>query len=148
MGHLFGVTGLRSLLATAAAAPTCYERERPALTFTSSTAVTILCTALLIGSVVQSDAHHASSGWTYPPACCKDQKIGGDCGAIPGANVTRGPHGYSIFIHPGDHHHATRSHKFFVPYGDEIPSGDDDYHICLHPTEDDLNCFFAPPDAV
>lgn len=144
MGHLFRVASLRSLLATAAR----YAHARPAWTFTSSTAVAIFCAALLIGFLVQSDAHQASSGWTYPPACCKDQKSGGDCQAIPSANVTRGPHGYSIFIQPGDHHNATRSHKFFVPYGDEIPSGDDDYHICLHPTEDDLNCFFAPPDAV
>lgn len=147
MGHLFQVASRRSLLATAAVAPARYGRVRPALTFTS-TAVAILCPALSIGLIVQSDAHQAISGWTYPPACCKDQKTGGDCEAIPSADVTRGPHGYSVFIHPGDHHSATRSHRFFVPYGDEIPSGDDDYHICLHPTENDLNCFFAPPDAV
>ncbi|WP_244919907.1 hypothetical protein [Rhizobium grahamii] len=56
--------------------------------------------------------------------------------------------GYSIILHPGDHFRATRLHLFFVPYGDELPSGDGDFHVCLHPTEDYLNCFFAPPSDV
>jgi hypothetical protein len=62
--------------------------------------------------------------------------------------MRKGPKGFSVFLHPGDHYLATRNHLFFVPYGDEIQSGDDDYHVCLHPTENDLNCFFAPPENV
>jgi hypothetical protein len=89
-------------------------------------------------------AHKASTGWTYPPACCKSDEVGGDCQAIPFNDVTRGRKGYEIFLHPGDHFMATRPHHFFVPYGDELPSGDDQFHLCLHPTESDLNCFFAP----
>ncbi|CDM59860.1 hypothetical protein [Rhizobium favelukesii] len=116
------------------------------MAFKSLTASAILCAAILIGLLVRSDAHQASSGWTYPPACCKGQKSGGDCNAIPSSDVRKGPHGFSVIIHPGDHALVTRNHEFFVPYGDEIPSGDGEYHICLHPTEDNLNCFFAPPD--
>ena len=55
-------------------------------------------------------------------------------------------HGYSVSLYPGDHALATRRHRFVIAYGDEMPSGDSDYHICLHPTEDHVNCFFAPPD--
>jgi hypothetical protein len=64
-----------------------------------------------------ASAHETHSGWTYPPACCRGDKNGGDCQEIPDR----------------------------IPYGDTIPSGDGRYHIRLHPTEDHANCFFAPP---
>ena len=108
--------------------------------------ITIAGLSMLLA--VRSNAHQAGSGWTYPPACCKDKDVGGDCAAIPAADVRKGARGYSVTLRPGDHPLATRSHRFFIPYGDEIPSGDGEYHICLHPTEDNVNCFFAPPEDV
>ena len=74
--------------------------------------------------------------------------MGGDCQPIPHHDVSQGRRGYSIFLQPGDHFLATKPQRFFVPYGDELPSGDGNYHVCLHPTESDLNCFFAPIDDV
>ncbi|RDJ07096.1 hypothetical protein B5K06_21775 [Rhizobium grahamii] len=94
------------------------------------------------------EAHDAARGWTYPPACCRGRGQGGDCDAIPRSDVSKLRRGYSIILQPGDHFRATRSHRFFVPYGDELPSGDGDFHLCLHPSEDYLDCFFAPPDSV
>ncbi len=95
-----------------------------------------------------ADAHTMVTGWAYPPACCRGSELGGDCERIPDASVSKGQRGFSITLRPGDHHLVTREHRFKIPYGDEIPSGDSDYHICLHPTEHHMNCFFAPPDGV
>lgn len=92
--------------------------------------------------------HDADGGWSYPMACCKGTMIGGDCQVVPSNRVARSKRGFSVTINPGDHPLATRSHEFFIPYGNEMPSGNKHYHICLHPTEDDVNCFFAPPDGV
>jgi hypothetical protein len=101
--------------------------------------------AFSVGLFVQSDAHEAKSGWTYPQACCLGNDVGGDCEAIPSSDVTKVPRGFAVILHPGDHHLVSRNHHFLIPYGDAIPSGDGEYHICLHPTEFDVNCFFAPP---
>ena len=91
-------------------------------------------------------AHDTESGWTYPPACCRGDKERGDCQEIPNASVSTGPDGFRVMLNPGDHHLVTKQHFFRIPYGDTIPSEDSDFHICLHPTEDHANCFFAPPD--
>ncbi|WP_269930150.1 hypothetical protein [Aminobacter sp. HY435] len=56
--------------------------------------------------------------------------------------------GWVIVLEPGDHRNITHRNRYFVPYGSEIPSGDSDYHICLHPTEEFPHCFFVPPDAM
>lgn len=93
-----------------------------------------------------ANAHHASAVWTYPLACCKGTEIGGDCQRVPDGHVTIGRHGYAVTLNPGDHALVTRKQMYFIPYGDEIPSGDAHFHICLHPTEDHVNCFFAPPE--
>ncbi|MEW9838444.1 hypothetical protein ABUE29_24955 [Mesorhizobium sp. ZMM04-4] len=91
-------------------------------------------------------AHDSKSGWTYPPACCQGDKELGDCQEIPNASVRRAPDGFRVLLNPGDHHLVTKQHLFRISYGDLIPSGDSHFHICLHPTEDYANCFFAPPD--
>jgi hypothetical protein len=122
--------------------------EETSMTSAPLTLSAIVIAVISMVLVVPGDAHQAGSGWTYPPACCKDEDLGGDCAAIPSSDVRKGTRGFSVTLLPGDHHLATRSHRFFIPYGDEIPSGDGNYHICLHPTEDNLNCFFAPPDNV
>ena len=103
----------------------------------------------------------AAGGWTYPPVCCNGNDVDGDCQAIPSSDVTEGPFGFSIHLHPGDHHLVTRNQLLLIPYGTEIPSNDSDYHICLQPTDDSseaagmgqngkyrVNCFFVPPDSV
>lgn len=106
----------------------------------------ILIAAAGSGLLAVGNAHQTQTQWKYPPACCKGNEVRGDCEAIPRAEIKKGPKGFSVYLHPGDHHAATREHRFFVPYGNEHTSGDSDFHICLHPTEDYVNCFFAPPD--
>lgn len=91
-------------------------------------------------------AHETESGWTYPPACCRGDKERGDCQEIPNTSVSAGPEGFKVLLNPGDHHLVTKQHFFRIPYGNTIPSGDSDFHICLYPTEHHANCFFAPPD--
>lgn len=93
-------------------------------------------------------AHETASGWTYPPACCHGDLERGECQAIPESAVNEHGGGWSIVLEPGDHRKVTHRNRYFVPYGSEIPSGDSDYHICLHPTEEHENCFFVPPGAM
>lgn len=89
-------------------------------------------------------AHDTESGWTYPPACCRGDNERGDCQEVPNTNVSTAPDGFTVLLSPGDHHLVKKRHVFRIPYGATIPSGDSHFHICLHPTEDDVNCFFAP----
>jgi hypothetical protein len=105
-----------------------------------------LLAVILAQLVGNAAAHDASTAWTYPPACCRGDKAGGDCERIPNTTVKAGPKGFTVLLNPGDHHLVTKKQLFSIPYGDEIPSGDGDFHICLHPTEENANCFFAPPD--
>lgn len=93
-------------------------------------------------------AHGPDDNWGYPAACCHGDPITGDCEKIPGITVTPRPNGYVIILRPGDHHKVTHQNRYFVPYDVVIPSGDDNFHICLHPTEEDENCFFAPADSM
>lgn len=93
-------------------------------------------------------AHRTASGWSYPPACCHGDIESGECQAIPDRSVQEKGGGWSIVLQPGDHRKVTHRNSYFVPYGSEIPSGDSDYHICLHPSEEHANCFFVPPGAM
>lgn len=72
----------------------------------------------------------------------------GDCHRLPGSHVKKGRNGFSVLVHPGEHPAVTKQQQFLIPYGSELPSGDGDFHICLYPTQDHVNCFFAPPDDV
>ena len=87
------------------------------MTLVTSTVCLITLAATSVGILTRAEAHQAESGWTYPPACCKAHDIGGDCEAIPAQDIRPGPHGFSIFLHLGDHHLATKPHLFFIPYG-------------------------------
>ncbi len=91
---------------------------------------------------------HSADCWTYPPACCHGEPVIGECGKIPSKTVTPRPDGYEIILRPGDHRKVTHQNRYFVPYDVVIPSGDDNFHICLHPTEEHENCFFAPANAM
>ena len=104
-----------------------------------------IATALVFALASRANAHNASGTWTYPPACCKGTVVGGDCHRIPDWSVKEGRNGYIVRLYPGDHPYVTKRHIFLVPYGNEIPSGDGDFHACLPPSEEYLNCFFAPP---
>ncbi|AZO12664.1 hypothetical protein EN817_00720 [Mesorhizobium sp. M3A.F.Ca.ET.174.01.1.1] len=106
----------------------------------------IVMTAIL--EPVSASAHKADGGWTYPPACCRGDRTTGDCGSIPSMTVTPEAGGYVIILRPGDHRKVTHQNRYFVPYDSVIPSGDERFHICLHPTEEHENCFFAPAEAM
>ena len=41
-----------------------------------------------------------------------------------------------------------KTDTYFAPYDSVIPSGNDNFHICLHPTEEHANWFFAPAHAI
>ena len=69
----------------------------------------------------------------------------GDCQMIPTTTVKVVAGGYEITIAPGQHRLATRGHTFFVEQSRARMSKDSDYHLCLWPTEDEVQCFFAPP---
>lgn len=88
--------------------------------------------------------HDAPSGWSYPLACCNGAETDGDCQRIPSKTVRERKGGWLVTLRPGDHTRVTRPHLYFIPYGAEIESRDGEYHICLYPTEDHENCFFAP----
>ena len=107
----------------------------------------VIVTAALVEDV-SVFAHSADKGWTYPPACCRGDAVAGECGSIPSITVTPQPDGYVIILRPGDHRKVTHQNRYFVPYDSVIPSGDDKFHICLHPTEEHENCFFAPAEAM
>jgi hypothetical protein len=108
-------------------------------------AASLLLAAVALPGQATSVLAHQTGGWTYPLACCRGDHAGGDCERIPNSAVRAGSRGFSVVLEPGDHHLVTRRQAFLVPYGNEIPSGDGDFHICLHPSEDHMNCFFAPP---
>ena len=127
-------------VAAAIAASGISRRGRAALAGVVATAVTLDSGFAL--------AHSASRNWGYPPACCRGDPMTGDCGKIPASSVTAQSEGYAIILRPGDHHKVTHQNRYFVRYDDVIPSGDDSFHICLHPTEVDGNCFFAPRNAM
>ena len=106
----------------------------------------LIVAVIYLGLPSNGRAHQPNEKWTYPPACCRGTEIGGDCQRLPDGRVAKQRHGYSVLLYPGDHPLTSKQHRFFIPYGNEMPSGDGDFHICLHPTEDHVNCFFAPPD--
>lgn len=110
-------------------------------------AAVLACSALL-PAMQPVAAHEAPGSWTYPKACCHGDAETGECQRIPGRSVHVRPGGWVVLLKPGDHRRITRQQRYFVPTGDELPSHDGDYHICIHPTEEDANCFFVPPDTM
>lgn len=105
--------------------------------------------AVAIGGTVLalSDArgHEAPSGWSYDPWCCSGNQVAGDCQEIPTTSVKPIPGGYQITLDVGDHRLVSRLHVFQIPQAETRDSPDGRFHACLHPTEDNLRCFYAPP---
>ncbi|HEY6630778.1 MAG TPA: hypothetical protein VIZ90_04935 [Rhizobiaceae bacterium] len=108
-----------------------------------------MLTVVLLSCPTQAlQAHDAPTRWAYPPACCHGDPATGECQRIPARTVHGRSGGWVVVLNPGDHPKVTRQQRYFIPRGDENPSGDGDFHICLHPTEADENCFFVPPDVM
>ena len=88
------------------------------MTLTTSTVSLITFAMISVGIPARTDAHQADSGWTYPPACCSAHN---DCEAIPAQDISRGPRGFSVLLHAGDHHLATKPHLFSFRMGTKSP---------------------------
>lgn len=101
--------------------------------------------------VSPADAHDAMptaaqpEGWRYDAACCHGNTVNGDCQAIPNSTVTPIPGGFSITLRPGEHRLVTKPHSYTIEQSKVRESRDGRYHACLYPTEDKLQCFYAPP---
>lgn len=80
----------------------------------------------------------------YSEYCCN----GKDCAPIRPEKVRAITGGYAVTLNPGDHPQVTERQKFFIPYRDAQQSQDDDFHICLFPTQRDMRCFYAPANGV
>lgn len=95
-----------------------------------------------------ADAHEALSAagvtWKYDGFCCNGDSRTGDCQMIPARSVKIVKGGFEITLKPGDHRLITRRHDFSLPQAQARRSKDEDYHLCLYPTEDTLRCFYAP----
>lgn len=91
------------------------------------------------------EAHSVKGGtWKYDGYCCNGDSRSGDCQMISTRNVRITSQGYEISLGPGDHRLITRPHHFTMPQSEARRSKDEEYHLCLYPTEDTLRCFYAP----
>jgi hypothetical protein len=101
-----------------------------------------------MGGGLSARAHEAHSPtgikWKYDGYCCNGDAHSGDCQMISTRNVRVTNQGYEISLGPGDHRMITRPHHFTMPQGEARRSKDEEYHLCLYPTEDTLRCFYAP----
>lgn len=88
---------------------------------------------------------HGPHGWLYPLSCCYGDGKTGNCQMIPHESVTESPDGFIVVLSPGDHGMVTTRQVFRIPYGKEMRSVDQNYHICLHPRRSAPGCFFVPP---
>lgn len=91
-------------------------------------------------------AHQAPSGlWTYDPVCCSNK----DCAPIPAGAVSVVPGvGYRIRLNPGEHAMVTSPIEHIVRFQSALPSGDNEWHACLFPNQDNMRCFYAPPQGM
>lgn len=88
------------------------------------------CAACLAAICLDTaQAHQALSGWTYPKECCSDAQ---DCQTIPAGDVSQDSDGYIVTLRPGEHRHAPRGGRFYMLDSQVKPSGDRDYHVCIH----------------
>lgn len=81
----------------------------------------------------------------YDAVCCNGNSMSGDCQEVPASTVRPIMGGYQITLNPGNHRLVTRIHVFQIEQSKVRPSPDGQYHVCLYPTEDHLQCFYAPP---
>jgi hypothetical protein len=111
--------------------------------------------ALALMAASPAGAHSSPQGWRYGGTCCSSvepRSHQGDCAPIPDSAVEEIPGGYRVTVRPGDHPLVTREHTWDVPFDRPMapgsaqpavrPSGDSNWHICLHPNEDTLRCLY------
>ena len=96
-------------------------------------------------STAAADAHHSPTGMKYDPWCCNGDGEHGDCAPIPSRDVSIRKNGYEIVLNPGDHPGVHSTHIFIESFKSARISTDGQYHACLFPTENQLRCFYAPP---
>lgn len=120
--------------------------------FVLLSAIATAAAAALILAITWGDAraHEAASGMRYDGACCNGDAMGlsGDCQQIPETSVREIPGGFEITLRPGDHRLVTKLHVFTIQHSKTRKSTDGRFHACLWPTEDQLQCFYAPPPGV
>jgi hypothetical protein len=112
---------------------------------------TILAGLVLVGGTKLVYPHEATNvqgyplGWDYDPGCCRSaQQPTGDCAPIASEYVTERPDGYHINIPVGGHPKLiTKGYSGIVPYGQERPSPEGNYHICLTTDGAHRFCFYA-----
>lgn len=90
-------------------------------------------------------SHNADMGWAYDPYCCNGNQDHGDCQEIDSKTVKPVDGGYLVTLNPGDHRLVTTPHTYMVPNDKVKYSPDGHYHACLWPSEDKMQCFYAPP---
>ncbi|AXV15964.1 hypothetical protein CYG48_09805 [Neorhizobium sp. SOG26] len=102
--------------------------------------------ACLFSTAALAHEAHSAGGmaWKYDGFCCNGDNHTGDCQMISTRNVKVTENGYEIQLKPGDHRMITRPHRFTMKQSQARRSQDEEYHICLYPTEDNLRCFYAP----
>jgi len=106
-----------------------------------------LVIALSLAAATAAAAHESHMGMVYSPLCCQGTSGPngtGDCAPIPATAVKAVQGGFQIILNPGDHPLVTKPHQYFVPYGKEKHSTDGAWHACLWPSEDRMQCFYAP----
>jgi hypothetical protein len=116
-----------------------------------ATACALAVALIWLASVWPALPHEATNvqgyplGWDYDPGCCRSaQQPTGDCAPIASEYVTERPDGYHIDIPVGGHPKLiTKGYSGIVPYGQERPSPEGNYHICLTTDGAHRFCFYA-----
>ncbi|MCX8003370.1 MAG: hypothetical protein N2688_00180 [Burkholderiaceae bacterium] len=102
----------------------------------------LLLTAALLLLAWAASAHQAPSGWEYGRECCSNR----DCAPVPAPRVT--PEGLVFHLPAGSHPAAARQPlTVVVPHRHPgiHPSGDDRWHLCVHPELRAFYCAYRPP---
>lgn len=105
--------------------------------------VAFLCFALAWAA----RSHQAPSGWEYPISCCSNQ----DCARVSAEAVRERRGGWHVTVTAGTHPQVLAGAPaimVFVAAAEAQPSPDGEYHICLHPSDKRVLCFFVPPGGV
>lgn len=120
------------------------------------TVLAILVMLLSMTFYGEAIAHHAPSGWIYPPECCSGHQ---DCQMIHPDNVQWTSEGYLVTLKKSEHRHLKRDDqhmfKFVTKQGMANPqikqSGDNEWHVCIgryfNKTNNDhvWYCLYTPP---
>lgn len=90
-------------------------------------------------------AHQAPSGWEYGRECCSNR----DCAQVAAPRIT--PEGMLFHLPVGAHPATAREAlTLLVPHRDRAihPSGDEFWHLCIHPELRVFYCVYMPVGGV